>query len=409
VCQRAEQLELSQSLSQSFELSAMPDHRGAMTIAERLAQCHPRCQIDGTLLHALRHEFMTPRRDAKKASGRVGGKRPTNETSVTERVAVSVELFPSKEIFGMVQYEDRRPVWTTSLFNEFRRINSLGQTWSPGVYPHSAEDVLLACKTFLTDEHKTGRIAVMSSLSPWLELTLLVKWGSGAVDTIDSTPIAAPGYTPIIHAPDVKIRALPMAELPDLYASSHGSGVYDLIVSFSGVEHDGLGRNGDPVNDDGDVAAVREMRMLLKPNGRLLLAVPTADNDSVVWPKTSPGPSRLYGPTRLPQLMEGLQLLGRVWDGQVVHGGLETASRDPKIYQSVHGDVRRQKSENIDAAAGCRTRCAKQQGTFFSLFSSTSNCRKSCEDTAWKEAAMSSSVSWQHQQVYVLRRGEFSL
>ena len=381
----------------------MPDHRGAMTIAERLAACQPGCKIDSTLLHALRHEFMTPRRDAKKASGRVGGKRPTNETSFIERV--SVELFPSKEIFGMVQYEDRRPVWTTSLFNEFQRINSLGQTWSPGVYPHAGEDVLLACKTFLTDAHKTGRIAVVSSLSPWLELTLLVKWGSESVDTIDYTPIGAPGYTPIVRAPDMKIRALPMAELPDLYASSHGSGVYDLIVSFSGVEH--YGRNGDPVNDDGDVAAVREMRMLLKPNGTLLLAVPTADNDSVVWPKMSPGPSRLYGPTRLPQLMEGLQLLGRVWDGQVVHGGLETASRDPKIYQSVHASVRKQKSENIDAAAGCRTRCAKQQGTFFSLFSSNSNCRKSCEDAAWKEAAMSSSVSWQHQQVYVLRRGEF--
>ena len=58
---------------------------------------------------------------------------------------------------------------------------------------------------------------------------------SGRHDRLDAH-IAAPGYTPIIHAPDVKIRALPMAELPDLYASSHGSGVYDLIVSFSGVE-----------------------------------------------------------------------------------------------------------------------------------------------------------------------------
>ena len=48
--------------------------------------------------------------------------------------------------------------------------------------------------------------------------------------------------------------------------------------------HDGLGRYGDPLNPDGDLSAVREMRALLKPRGWLLLGVPTNAWDRLVFP-----------------------------------------------------------------------------------------------------------------------------
>lgn len=41
-------------------------------------------------------------------------------------------------------------------------------------------------------------------------------------------------------------------------------GVFDLALSISSFEHDGLGRYGDPLNPDGDLLAMRNTRRLLK-------------------------------------------------------------------------------------------------------------------------------------------------
>jgi hypothetical protein len=43
------------------------------------------------------------------------------------------------------------------------------------------------------------------------------------------------------------------------------SAAFDVVLSISSFEHDGLGRYGDPLNPDGDMAAMRSTRRLLKP------------------------------------------------------------------------------------------------------------------------------------------------
>ena len=58
---------------------------------------------------------------------------------------------------------------------------------------------------------------------------------------------------------------------------------------FSGVEHDGMGRYRDPMNPDGDLAAVREMALCLRPGGVLLLAVPTCARDTLFFVKERRG------------------------------------------------------------------------------------------------------------------------
>ena len=47
------------------------------------------------------------------------------------------------------------------------------------------------------------------------------------------------------------VSTLAVPALPALYAKL--GPLYDVIVSFSGIEHDGLGRCGDPLNIDGDL------------------------------------------------------------------------------------------------------------------------------------------------------------
>jgi hypothetical protein len=76
-----------------------------------------------------------------------------------------------------------------------------------------------------------------------------------------------------------------------------------MAVSISSIEHDGLGRYGDPINPNGDLRAMREFKEMLKPGGLLLLAVPVGQ-DAVVW-----NAHRIFGRKRLPLLMDGWELI----------------------------------------------------------------------------------------------------
>ena len=51
---------------------------------------------------------------------------------------------------------------------------------------------------------------------------------------------------------------------------------FTAIISYSSIEHDGLGRYGDPINPGGDVAAMREFWRWIRPGGLLYLGVPRA-------------------------------------------------------------------------------------------------------------------------------------
>jgi hypothetical protein len=41
------------------------------------------------------------------------------------------------------------------------------------------------------------------------------------------------------------------------------------------LEHIGLGRYGDPIDYDGDLKAIAELKRVMAPNGNLLIVVPT--------------------------------------------------------------------------------------------------------------------------------------
>ena len=75
---------------------------------------------------------------------------------------------------------------------------------------------------------------------------------------------------------------------------------------------------------------MREMRLTLRQGGLLLLGVPTCGRDELTYPG-----HRQYGPVRLPMLMEGFRLLGRVRHGKLVRGGLDTAEAKPALYRPV--------------------------------------------------------------------------
>lgn len=83
---------------------------------------------------------------------------------------------------------------------------------------------------------------------------------------------------------------------------------FDLGISISSFEHDGLGRYGDPLNPEGDLEAMKNMKTVLKKDGLLYLAVPTG-MDKVVW-----NAHRIYGKIRLPLLLKEWELISTYGD-----------------------------------------------------------------------------------------------
>lgn len=79
---------------------------------------------------------------------------------------------------------------------------------------------------------------------------------------------------------------------------------YDCALSISSVEHTGLGRYGDPIDEDGDLKAMDELHSKLKEGGICFLSVPTG----VDFIKGDL--HRVYGNERLPKLINNWKVLG---------------------------------------------------------------------------------------------------
>eukprot|EP00928_Gymnodinium_smaydae_P022471 TRINITY_DN18862_c0_g1_i2.p1 TRINITY_DN18862_c0_g1~~TRINITY_DN18862_c0_g1_i2.p1 ORF type:complete len:756 (-),score=90.31 TRINITY_DN18862_c0_g1_i2:108-2375(-) len=251
---------------------------------------------------------------ASSGQGHFNGILVPKPSKATEGTEVK-QVGGGRRVAHLLRFQGTRPIWDAHLVRALQKLQSEGRSVSPPLYPHGAEDIALAWKSFVHDG-KNRAHAVWSSVSPWIEVTLLA-FGLSSVTTVDYN-------APLVRDVPV-LRTLDQAALADAYARGEAS--FDVVVSFSGLEHDGLGRYGDPINPDGDLAAMREIRACMRPGGVLLLAVPVGAVDNVVYPY-----HRVYGPVRLPLLLEGYELLGRVWNGTVVRGGLEHARQPPVLW-----------------------------------------------------------------------------
>jgi len=81
----------------------------------------------------------------------------------------------------------------------------------------------------------------------------------------------------------------------------------DNSVSFSSIEHAGLGRYGDPLSPDGDIDAVKEIHCMLKPGGLLILGgLPYTGEEegNIMW-----NAHRIYGKKRIKRLSIGWEML----------------------------------------------------------------------------------------------------
>jgi SAM-dependent methyltransferase len=157
---------------------------------------------------------------------------------------------------------------------------------------------------------KGKRGLVIGSESPWLE-AMLLEYGATSVTTIDwsiqsvkhstlrvgnSLSLANPGVT----IPHLEVYA------PEDFTLDFLEGriePFDFAFSHSQLEHDGLGRYGDPINPFGDLHTMARLLTIVKPGGFMFLGVPCCV-DSVYW-----NAHRVYGRVRFEEMFAGWKVL----------------------------------------------------------------------------------------------------
>jgi len=128
-------------------------------------------------------------------------------------------------------------------------------------------------------------VVIMGSLEPWYESVCLAHSASSCT-TIEYNELEYdhPGLKTYTVEEFVALSPQPR---------------FDVALSISTFEHDGLGRYGDPIDPDGDLSAMQRMTGVVREGGVMLLAVPVG-KDLVYW-----NAHRKYGRVRLPVLFQG--------------------------------------------------------------------------------------------------------
>jgi len=120
------------------------------------------------------------------------------------------------------------------------------------------------------------------------------------------------------------------SERADLTALPFESGSILSLSCMHTVEHIGLGRYGDPLDPDGDLKAINELKRVLAPGGSLLFVVPIGK------PKILFNGHRIYSYEQILRYFPGLELadFALVPDDPTAGGLLENASKELADAQS---------------------------------------------------------------------------
>lgn len=181
--------------------------------------------------------------------------------------------------------DDYRPIWTNEMLYTGHSIltkNLDNENISPTVYPNATSHILKSIKNYPVNNKE---VCTVGSISPWVESILL--YSGAIVDVIDYNP-------PVLEN----------INNPRLHVITNVIKQYDCIVSYSSIEHSGLGRYGDDIDPDGDIKTMNFFHSILKPNGLLFLAVPLGEKTRLEW-----NHHRIYGPSRFEKLTQKFKLI----------------------------------------------------------------------------------------------------
>ena len=118
----------------------------------------------------------------------------------------------------------------------------------------------------------------------------------------------------------------------DLLNLPFGNDSLESISCMHVVEHIGLGRYGDPIDYNGDLKAMSELRRVLKPNGNLLFVVPVGK------PKIMFNAHRIYSYEQVIEYFSELKLesFALIKEGQD-DGGLNFSATGVNVAEEQYG------------------------------------------------------------------------
>ena len=192
------------------------------------------------------------------------------------------------------------PVWSKELIEEWINLASSGQL--AGTYGIDETNHLMSALQYVPSL-RGGRSLVIGSEIPWVEAVLLAA-GASSVVTLEYGSI---------KSEHPSITTLTPGQFMEEYLSGK-IGTFDVVTSFSSVEHSGLGRYGDALNPWGDVLEIARAHCVCKVGGSLVLAV-MHGYDAVEF-----NAHRVYSDIRYPYLASNWEQVHREEEGvQKVH------------------------------------------------------------------------------------------
>ncbi|KAG8744502.1 hypothetical protein FRC10_010067 [Ceratobasidium sp. 414] len=134
---------------------------------------------------------------------------------------------------------------------------------------------------------------VIGSETPWLE-AMLLEYGASHVSTLEFGSITTTHPQLSTFTPQQFTLAFLQGKIEP----------FDFAVSYSSLEHDGLGRYGDTLNPIGDLQTMAKMLSAVRPGGFFFLGTPCCE-DALYW-----NAHRVYGPVRYSKMFAGWRVLG---------------------------------------------------------------------------------------------------
>ena len=221
-----------------------------------------------------------------------------NDFTMNNRVGVKTFYFNQPYL----NKKARTPLWSIEMIKQY--ISSAERGELRGTYGVSETNALRRALQH-APRIKNGRVLVIGTEIPWVEACAL-EAGAREVVTLEYGKIVSEHPKVSTMTPhDFRLRYL-----------NNTLGRFDAIITFSSIEHSGLGRYGDALNPWGDIIAVAKAWCVTKLGGSLTISVPYNYNqDSIRF-----NAHRVYGKIRYPFLTSNWKQVYKGSEKQIDHG-----------------------------------------------------------------------------------------
>ena len=177
----------------------------------------------------------------------------------------------------------RTHVWTRALIEDMKNAAMAGSL--KGNY--GVQEAAALMRAVRRADVRNKHVLVIGSENPWVEAICLAN-GALHVSTLEYGKILS-------EHPDVT-TILPL-ELNKQFREGTAP-IYDTVVTFSSIEHSGLGRYGDALNPWGDIISIARAWCVASEEASLVIAVPWDSHEDAIEFNAH----RVYSKVRYPYL-----------------------------------------------------------------------------------------------------------